>query len=44
MVIDRENRRYVLEFAAGYIASAILLFGWSIVADVGQPIAGSDED
>ncbi len=38
MVIDPENRKYVLEFAAGYIASAILLFVWSRMVDVGQPI------
>lgn len=28
-VLDADNRRYVLEFAAGYLASALLLFAWS---------------
>jgi AGZA family xanthine/uracil permease-like MFS transporter len=39
MVIDPENRRYVLEFAAGYFASAILLYVWSMRVDVAKPIA-----
>ncbi len=29
MVLDAANRRNVLEFAAGYLASAVLLFAWS---------------
>ncbi len=29
MVLGSESRWHVLEFAAGYFASALLLFGWS---------------
>jgi len=38
MVIDPENRSYVLEFAAGYLASAVLLVVWSMTTDIGEPI------
>ncbi len=43
MVLDDVNRKYVLEFAAGYFASAILLFVWATVTDIGAPIV-DDED
>jgi AGZA family xanthine/uracil permease-like MFS transporter len=42
MVIDPENRAYVLEFAAGYLASAVLLFVWSMTTEIGSPI--TDEE
>ena len=38
MVIDADNRRYVFEFAAGYFASAILLFVWSMRVEIAKPI------
>jgi len=41
LVLDPEHRKLVLEFAAGYFASAMLLFGWSAVTDLGQPITDS---
>jgi AGZA family xanthine/uracil permease-like MFS transporter len=43
MVIDPENRAYVLEFAAGYLGSAVLLFVWSMTTEIGEPI-DDDED
>jgi AGZA family xanthine/uracil permease-like MFS transporter len=42
-VLDPENRKYVLEFAAGYLASAALLFLWSYLPRIGEPIV-DDED
>ncbi len=43
MVLDEANRKYVLEFAAGYFASAILLFVWSLATDVGAPIVDEED-
>ncbi len=43
LVLDAENRRYVLEFAAGYFASAILLYIWSLVTQIEPPIE-ADQD
>ncbi|MEM8666658.1 MAG: permease [Planctomycetota bacterium] len=31
IVLDAANRKYVLEFAAGYFASAIVLYGWAVL-------------
>jgi AGZA family xanthine/uracil permease-like MFS transporter len=39
IVLDAANRKYVLEFAAGYFASAALLFGWSFFPWIEDPIA-----
>ncbi|MCG8649458.1 MAG: permease [Pirellulales bacterium] len=36
IVLDVGNRGYVLEFAAGYLAAALLLFAWSLHPLVGQ--------
>lgn len=43
MVIDPENRRYVLEFAAGYLGSAVLLFVWSMTTEIGEPIVDNED-
>ncbi len=43
IVLDATNRKYVLEFAAGYLASAILLFGWSRFPKIGAPITDEDD-
>ncbi len=43
LVLDEENRRRVLEFAAGYFASAILLAAWSFYGRVGDPIIDEHE-
>lgn len=43
VVLDAANRKYVLEFAAGYLASAILLFGWSFLSTIGPPLTDDDE-
>lgn len=42
LVLDAENRRFVLEFAAGYFATAMMLFAWSLYPAIGDPI--TDED
>jgi AGZA family xanthine/uracil permease-like MFS transporter len=42
IVLDAANRKLILEFAAGYLASAALLFGWSLYAEVGAPIRDED--
>jgi adenine/guanine/hypoxanthine permease len=44
LVLDAENRKYVLEFAAGYFASATLLFAWSFYPAIGKPIEGDDTE
>ncbi len=43
IVLDTVNRKYVLEFAAGYLASAALLFGWSFYPEIGAPITDEDD-
>lgn len=43
IVLDTVNRKYVLEFAAGYLASAALLFGWSFYPKIGAPITDEDD-
>ncbi|MGB7323832.1 MAG: permease [Rubripirellula sp.] len=43
MVLDPVNRKLVLEFAAGYFASAALLFAWSFMGGIGKPIIGDEE-
>lgn len=43
VVLDAEHRLHVVEFAAGYFASALLLFGWSYSPAVGAPITVNDE-
>jgi AGZA family xanthine/uracil permease-like MFS transporter len=42
-VLDTTNRRYVLEFAAGYAASAVLLFVWSLWPLAAQPRGRHDD-
>jgi AGZA family xanthine/uracil permease-like MFS transporter len=42
-VLDATNRKHVLEFAAGYLASAALLFGWSFYPGIGSPITDEDD-
>lgn len=42
-VLDPENRKYVLEFAAGYLAAAALLFAWSYHPAIGKPLAEDEE-
>jgi AGZA family xanthine/uracil permease-like MFS transporter len=43
LVLDAAHRRLVLEFAAGYFASAVLLFAWSRYSGIGAPPPGDDE-
>ncbi len=43
IVLDAANRKFVLEFAAGYLASAALLFGWSCYPEIGAPITDEDD-
>jgi AGZA family xanthine/uracil permease-like MFS transporter len=42
-VLDATNRKHVLEFAAGYLASAALLLGWSFFPGIGSPITDEDD-
>jgi AGZA family xanthine/uracil permease-like MFS transporter len=42
VVLDAENRPYVLEFAAGYAAAAVMFFVWATFPNLGSPI--SDEE
>lgn len=42
MVLDSENQKYVLEFAAGYFASAALLFAWSFHPGIGEETIDDD--
>lgn len=43
IVLDAANRKYILEFAAGYLASAALLFGWSRFPKIGAPITDEND-
>jgi AGZA family xanthine/uracil permease-like MFS transporter len=43
IVLDAANRKYVIEFAAGYFASAILLLVWSRFPGISAAITGDDE-
>ena len=43
VVLDTNNRKYVLEFAAGYLICAAVLFAWSFLPSIGPPI-NSDEE
>ncbi|MFK8112705.1 MAG: permease [Rubripirellula sp.] len=44
LVLDTENCKHVLEFAAGYFASAGLLFAWSFYPAIGEPISAEEND
>ena len=44
LVLDAGNRKFVLEFAAGYLAAAAVLFGLSFSAEIGGPIADQEDD
>ncbi len=43
IVIDAANRKYILEFAAGYFLSAAMLFAWSFMPGIGPPLVDDDE-
>ncbi|WP_145177340.1 permease [Rubripirellula lacrimiformis] len=43
LVLDAANRKYVLEFAAGYFASSALLFAWSFLPTIGPPLESDSE-
>lgn len=43
MVLGLEYRWQVIEFATGYFASALLLFGWSYFSKIGPPIFDEHE-
>jgi AGZA family xanthine/uracil permease-like MFS transporter len=43
IVLGSEHRWHVLEFAAGYFASAILLIAWSGSSQIGPPLTDEDE-
>ncbi len=42
MVLDPVNRRWVLEFAAGYFASAVVLAAWSFMPNIGPPVVDEE--
>ncbi len=42
-VLDSINRRYIIEWAAGYVASALLLFLWSFYPGVSPAIRGGED-
>lgn len=44
IVLDSANRRFVLEFAAGYLAAAAVLFGLSFSAQNGEQITDQGDD
>ena len=43
IVLGSEHRWHVLEFAAGYFSSALLLLGWSRCSGIGPPITDENE-
>ncbi|WP_146457298.1 permease [Rubripirellula tenax] len=43
IVLDAANRKFVLEFAAGYLASAAMLMAWSWMPGIGKPLTDDDE-
>lgn len=44
IVLDVANRKYVIEFVAGYVASAMLLFGWSFMVEEALPTTEHDDE